>query len=104
MKLLQALAIITACIFLSCSKSSTPAPIPKGTLVFVNQSAYPYQVVVNGKIISDFQPGQTTHTVQYNAGSVSITVTQMEGYILYPTQKTFTGTLKAGGTLATAYP
>lgn len=102
MKFLKALVIITACIFLSCSKTSTPPP--KGTLVFQNNSTNPYQVVVNGKSVIDMQPGHTKQSISYPSGMVTISVMQLEGYFITPTQKTYKGDLKTGGTLFTAYP
>lgn len=96
-------AIIAATSFVNCSKNSDPEP-PKGTLIFKNTSLNPYQVFVNGKSVIGMQPGQTTQSLPYNAGAVSIKVLQLEGYILYPTEKTFLGTLKVGGSLMTTFP
>lgn len=50
------------------------------------------------------QPGKTVQSIKYTAGEINIKVVQLEGYILYPTEKTFAGTLKENGSLSTTYP
>lgn len=103
MKILQALAIVAATMILSnCSKSDDK---PKqGTFTFQNNSTNPYQVFVNGKNVVSMQPGHTSQTVTYACGSYTVRVLQLEGYVLYPTEKTFKGSLVCGGKATISFP
>ena len=75
-----------------------------GQLVFNNKSANPYQVYING--VSSFEvPGNTIKTLKYKpAGFYTLRVLQLSGYVITPTDLTYTGTLACGGSLTTMFP
>jgi len=76
-----------------------------GTLVFTNTSSNPYEVKVNGVVAYPSLAGGVTETLVYQlAEAYSIEVIQISGYVLYPTDKTYTGTLGCGATLTTTFP
>ena len=75
-----------------------------GTLKFISNSSYPYSVYINGTYAFDMNGG-TTHYEDFRAtGYYTIRVLQVSGYISYPTDETFTGTLGCGATLTTIFP
>jgi hypothetical protein len=79
--------------------------IATGTLVFTNTSSNPYEVKVNGAVAYPSLAGGVTETLVIQpAEAYSIEVIQLSGYTLYPTDKTYTGTLSCGGTLTTTFP
>jgi hypothetical protein len=75
-----------------------------GVLKFVNTSTNPYHVYVNNQLYTDLAGGATKSTEFALAGSYTIRVVQISGYIVSPTDKTYTGTLSCGGTLTTTFP
>jgi len=76
-----------------------------GTLKFVNTSSNPYEIYVNGAVFySSLSGGQTLIHQFATSGSYSIRVLQLSGYIVSPTDKTYTGTLNCGGALTTTFP
>jgi hypothetical protein len=99
-KVLLIAVLITS--LLSCSKEKENPPT--GQLTFINNSNNPYKVFVNDQVVISMQPGKTTQSVYYKAGEVNIKVLQLEGYVLYPTEKTFKGKLVANTTMKTTYP
>lgn len=75
-----------------------------GTLKFVNNSSHPYQVSVNGVVAIASQASGTTYQAKRPAGAYTIRVLQLSGYVITPTDQTYTGTLTCGATLTTTYP
>lgn len=75
-----------------------------GSLTFTNTSANPYQVFVNGASVISSQAGGSTKTISYPAGSCTVRVLQLSGYVLYPTDQSYAGTLSCGGSLTTTFP
>lgn len=76
-----------------------------GTLKISNTSANPYKVYVNGNLTISSLPGNSVFTLTESpAGNYTIRVVQISGYVLTPTDKTFTGVLTCGGTLTTTFP
>ena len=75
-----------------------------GTLKFVNTSANPYHVYVNGTYIGDVAGGETAISANDVLGSYTIRVLQISGYAVTPTDESFTGTLSCGSTLTTTFP
>lgn len=75
-----------------------------GTLKFVNTSSNPYHIYINGVAITDLNGGSTLSDYYMPIGAYSLRVLQISGYILSPTDKTFTGTLTCGGTLLVTFP
>lgn len=75
-----------------------------GTLKFVNTSSNPYHIYINGVAITDLNGGSTLSDYYMPIGAYSLRVLQISGYILSPTDKTYTGTLTCGGTLLVTFP
>jgi hypothetical protein len=84
---------------INCSIEST------GTLKLVSTSSNPYEVYVNGVIaISSMAGGTTQYVIDVPTGSYSIQVIQLSGYLVTPTNETFTGNVTCGSTLVTTFP
>lgn len=75
-----------------------------GALGFVNTSNNPYRVYVNGVIVINSMPGNSTDMIKMGPGLCNIRVLQLSGYVLTPTDKTYSGTLVCGSTLTTTFP
>ncbi len=75
-----------------------------GTLKFVNSSHDNYKIYINGTETATVAGNTTTYKYYSPIGFYSIRVLQMDGYLLYATDKTYTGTLAAGGTMTTTFP
>lgn len=75
-----------------------------GTLTFKNNSTNPYDVFVNGVLTVANMAGGTTQSFIAPIGSYSIRVLQKSGYLISPTDKTYTGSLSCGGSLLTSFP
>lgn len=75
-----------------------------GTLKFVSTSSNPYRVFINGTAVFDMNGGTTQYKYYMPTGSYSLRVLQLSGYVLYPTDKTYNGTLTCGQTLTTTFP
>ena len=76
-----------------------------GTLKYVNNSSNPYTVYVNGYAPFIVNGNTTASSSSYvPTGTYSIRVVQNSGYLITPTDETFTGTLSCGGTLTTTFP
>lgn len=104
MKFIQALAMIIAAVVLTNCSKSPQSLVTKGTLVFENLSSNPYRVYVNDQIVLHSQDGNSIKSVQFDCGVCDIKVLQLSGYVVYPTEKTFIGTLQCGGQLKTTFP
>ncbi len=75
-----------------------------GELKFINTSANPYRVYINGQVYTEMSGG-STKTANYAAiGTYTIRVLQISGYVITPTDKTYTGILSCGGVLTTTFP
>ena len=48
--------------------------------------------------------GNTSYALIAPTAAYSIKVVQVSGYAVYPTEKTFSGTLTCGSTLTTTFP
>jgi hypothetical protein len=75
-----------------------------GILKFSNNSANPYKIFINGTELGQIDGNTTTSLPYVPTGSYSIRVLQVSGYAVYPTDKTYTGTLDCGSTLTTTFP
>lgn len=75
-----------------------------GTLIFISTSTNPYQIYINGTEAFDMDGGTTKYKYYMPTGDYTIRVLQLDGYVLYPTDETFTGTLGCGQTLTTTFP
>ena len=75
-----------------------------GTLTFSNISSNPYDVYINGALQITNMAGGTTQSYTAAVGSYSIRVLQKSGYLVFPTDKTYSVTLACGGSLTTTFP
>lgn len=76
-----------------------------GFLKFVNNSTNPYSIYINGVLNAASLAGGYSQTFSYvPIGSYTLRVLQLSGYILTPTDKTYTGTVTCGSTLSTTFP
>lgn len=75
-----------------------------GTLKFTNLSSNPYDIYINGTLTIQNMPGGAIRQYLAPAANYSIRVLQKSGYILFPTDKTYTGSLTCGLTLTTTFP
>jgi hypothetical protein len=75
-----------------------------GTLKFVSTSSNPYRIYINGNAAFDMNGGTTQFKYYMPTGSYSIRVLQLSGYVISPTDKTYTGTIGCGQTLTTTFP
>jgi hypothetical protein len=75
-----------------------------GTLRFVNTSANPYKIFINGTYKFDVLGGQSKNLNYSSSGSYNLRVLQISGYLLYPTDQTYSGILYCGSTLTTTFP
>jgi hypothetical protein len=76
----------------------------QGTLYLENNSTNKYKVEVNGVVIGDLL-GKGKFTNPYAlVGSYSVKVTQLDGYVLSPTIKTYSVPVSKCSTTALAFP
>ncbi len=75
-----------------------------GTLKFVSTSSNPYRIYINGSAVFDMNGGATEIRTYMPAASYSLRVLQLSGYLIYPTDQTYTGVLGCGQTLTTTFP
>lgn len=75
-----------------------------GKLIFNNNSTDLYRIYVNGVALVELAGG-LSYSIPYRpAGFYTIRVLQLNGYIINPTDQTYTGTLVCGGALQTSFP
>lgn len=74
-----------------------------GTLALNNTSANPYDIYINGTL-QFAMAGGARRDLLVPTGVYSIRVLQKSGFLLTPTDRTYTGTLLCGGTLTTTFP
>lgn len=92
-------------IIANSTNTATVAVSSVGQLKMVNTSNNPYQVYVNGVLTLSSLAGNTSYTLtEAPAGNYTIRVVQLSGYVVTPTDKTYTGTLACGGVLTTTFP
>ncbi|HWJ28322.1 MAG TPA: hypothetical protein VNS32_17385 [Flavisolibacter sp.] len=76
-----------------------------GTLVLTNNSKDPYIIYLNGTQLSNPMAGSTSVSVKYAlTGSYTVRVVQQSGYIITPTDKSYSGVLSCGSTLRAVFP
>lgn len=100
-------AAMAATALTGCEKEPVKAPqkdpCTTGRIQFVNNSKHPYNVYVNGNLTIQQKGGQTGVN-DFAPGYYTVKVVQVSGYAVYPTEKTYTGTLEGCGTLVFSYP
>lgn len=82
---------------------TTPTAPTTGTLQLINNSTHTYDVYINGGY-KVRQGGKTSIEYTYSFGTYSVEVKQITGYILYPTVKTYSGSITSSSDLIISYP
>ncbi len=75
-----------------------------GNIEFNNTSSDPYSIYVNGTYWGDVQPGSTGYDNFEPTGAYSVRVLQVSGYIVSPTDNTFTSNLNCGDVFTVTIP
>lgn len=75
-----------------------------GTLKLKSNSTNPYKIYINGTYEFDVEGGETTYSFYRPTGSYSIRVLQKSGYLIYPTDITYTGTINCGSNFEVIFP
>ncbi|MDD5358553.1 MAG: hypothetical protein PHX80_05360 [Candidatus Nanoarchaeia archaeon] len=100
-KLIYIIGIIGLILFTNSCEEDKPAPCT-GSLTFSNISLNPYYLYVNGELKGIVNNVLTLKEMP--TGVYTIRVVQESGYLLTPTEKTYTGTLDCAGSLNTVFP
>ena len=85
----------------SCKKELVK---PAGLIMLVNNSSNPYDVFVNGKLEINDMPGGAAYELSKPVGYYAVRVIQVSGYMIYPTDVTYSGDLSNNGTLVVSFP
>ncbi len=73
------------CLFLiSCEKETTTTTTAGTIISWVNNSSNPYKIEVNNTLITSINGGQY-YDQSIAPGSYNYKITQLSGYVLYPT-------------------
>jgi hypothetical protein len=98
--------IYTSNVPLTLNKTTTITTVlyEKGKIQFVNNSADPYQIYVNGALVLTQNGHVTSGIDNMPIGSYTVRVLQVSGYTTTPTDKTFTGSITCGSTLTITFP
>lgn len=74
-----------------------------GTLTLKSTSSNPYRIFINGDPIIDLQGyGNKSYTLP--VGTFTVRVLQLSGYLIYPTDKTYSATIVCGATTEVIFP
>jgi archaellum component FlaF (FlaF/FlaG flagellin family) len=74
-----------------------------GTLTLTSTSSNPYRIFINGTAEIDLQ-GNATKSYILPEGTYTVRVLQLSGYILYPTDKTYSPSISCGNTTTVKFP
>jgi len=98
--------IYTTNVPLTLNKTTTITTVlyEKGKIQFVNNSADPYQIYVNGILVLTQNGHVTSGIDNMPIGSYSVRVLQVSGYTTTPKDETFTGSITCGSTLTITFP
>ena len=72
-----------------------------GTITIVNKESDPYIITINGRSYGTVS-ANSTMKISTDVGYYSIHVEQASGYLLWSSEKTFTGTITDSGVNITA--
>ena len=81
----------------SCLKSG-------GSIKIINNSDNPYSITLNGTSKGTINGHETKNLVSITAGTYTITVTQLSGYLIYPSVYSTSLTLENGKTYNWSFP
>jgi hypothetical protein len=85
-----------------CQTAVAKVPLT-GLIEFVNNSKNPYAVYISG-ILQTTLSGNTHISYTANIGTYSCQVIQQSGYLVTPTNETFTANVTYGGTVVVTFP
>jgi uncharacterized membrane protein len=108
--IIAAILLLTTTILTSCSKSdtsggSTTTPPCTGTIQYVNNSTNPYQISSNGAVLIASMAGKTSqYSFNLTPNTYTITVTQLSGYLVYPTIESFAPAVACNQTSVISFP
>lgn len=101
------LIAITAIAFTGCTKddknTGTSGGSDMGTIQFINNSNNPYRVYLNNNEIAE-QKGNTSFSKSVSTGFYKVTVSQVSGYLVYPTVKNYEFNVAKGANEIVSYP
>lgn len=116
MKRIILVLLMVAAMFASCKKSDsnnvTPGggsgggggtTVTTGTIQFVNNSTNPYKCYISGTLVAVLSGGYN-QTFTKAFGTYSCEVIQSSGYVLYPTDKTYSATVSASANAVISFP
>ena len=75
-----------------------------GSIQFNSTSANPYRLFINGVNVGDLPGGNSAVFQNRPVGSYTLRVLQLSGFLLTPTDLTFSGNLSCGSTLIVNFP
>lgn len=101
--MIKYILILALCLGLASCEKETPQ-ITTGEISFVNSSAHPYSLHLNGALQANIYAGKFYDIKQAPAGSYSYKLTQLSGYILYPTILNGSFTLDPGKKAVVTFP
>jgi hypothetical protein len=102
MKKFLSLLLLSIVLF-SCKKESNPVAKCTGGIQLFNNSDYPYQISVNGKAVMNLD-GKKSTVITEESGYYTVRVLQVNGYVLYPTDKTYSGNVICNNNLVISFP
>lgn len=105
-KSLYILLLVTSMCIVGCKREKNNEPIiATGYIQCINNSSDTYKVTLDGPTDMIFNiSGKKSITQEVTIGNYTITIKQLDGYILYPTEKTGTGHVSSGKTLIFSFP
>lgn len=77
---------------------------PKGQIKLSSTSSNPYRIYVNGTALFEMDGGTERYLNNLETGNYQIRVLQLSGYLIYPTDKTFTASVTCGNVFSITYP
>lgn len=97
--------VATSTVLASNTKNMTTAVLAKsGTLKITNTSSNLYDIYINGILEIPNMAGGTTSSFKAGVGTYNIRVLQKTGFLLIPTDKTYSGSITCGSTLTCTFP
>ncbi len=75
-----------------------------GNMRLNSTSSNPYRIYINGNAVLDMQGGSVQYWNYLPVGTYTVRVLQLSGYVLYPTDKTYSVNITCGYTTAVTFP
>jgi hypothetical protein len=97
------IGLLVALLFASCEKENTSTTTAGTIISWVNNTSNPYKIEVDNKQITTINGGQY-YDQSIAPGSYNYKITQLSGYILYPTVYAGPVTIEAGQKKVVSFP